>query len=93
MGRRAIQIRHLKELARRPGRRAPRASILIVCEGEKTEPSYFKALRVALRLQTAEVEVCGKECRSDPLKVVEYAIQRRTELVERLHRLSSSENR
>lgn len=29
---------------RRAARRAPYAKVLIVCEGEKTEPNYFKGL-------------------------------------------------
>lgn len=33
------------DLARRKARRAPYAKELIVCEGEKTEPYYFKSLK------------------------------------------------
>ncbi len=44
---------------------------MIVCEGEKTEPLYFKALVARLGLTTAEVEVCG-ECGSAPKSVVRF---------------------
>ncbi|NMX92669.1 MULTISPECIES: RloB family protein [unclassified Pseudomonas] len=46
---------------------------LIVCEGEKTEPNYFKEIRHDLRLQTATVEICG-ECGSDPISVYQHAV-------------------
>jgi hypothetical protein len=47
---------------------------LIVCEGEKTEPNYFKEIRHNLRLQTATVEICG-ECGSDPVSVYQHAVE------------------
>ena len=45
--------------------------MLIVCEGEKTEPHYFKSLIAKLGLTTAEVEICGN-CGSAPTSVVKY---------------------
>jgi len=51
--------------------------VLIVCEGAKTEPQYFRALRKELRLQTVEVEVEGEDCGSSPISVVNYAISLR----------------
>ena len=44
--------RHLKPLASRGpvDTREPRSSFLIVCEGEQTEPNYFRAFRVPGRL-------------------------------------------
>ena len=47
-----------------------RSRVLIVCEGEKTEPLYFKFLRNKLGL-TATVEVSG-ESDSAPSKVVKF---------------------
>ncbi len=64
------------ELKRRANKKTPRAIILIVGEGEKSEPNYFKGLRDSLRLSTVEVEVCGKECGSDPKSVLKYAKRR-----------------
>lgn len=49
--------------------------ILVVCEGSKTEPFYFKEIRHSLRLKTATIEVCGKECGSDPKSVYDYAVK------------------
>lgn len=48
---------------------------MIVCEGEKTEPLYFKALVTHLGLTTAEVEVCG-ECGSAPKSVVRFGMKK-----------------
>lgn len=64
-----------KSLRRSVAKRGPYAKVLIVCEGEKTEPHYFHGLRSHYQLNTANVEVCG-ECGSDPMSVVAYAKQR-----------------
>lgn len=55
--------------------RQPRQRILIVCEGEKTEPIYFKELHRSKRVP-AEVEICGEECGSHPKNVVEFAVKK-----------------
>jgi hypothetical protein len=64
-----------KGLQRRTARRDPYAKVLIVCEGEKTEPHYFQDLRNHYGLNTANIEVCG-ECGSDPNSVLQFAKQR-----------------
>lgn len=64
-----------KGLQRRASRRDPYAKVLIVCEGEKTEPHYFQGLRNHYGLNTANVEVCG-ECGADPNSVLQFAKQR-----------------
>lgn len=45
--------------------------MLVVCEGKKTEPMYFRSLIRRLRLSTANVEVVGSG--SDPSQLVEKA--------------------
>ncbi|MCY3022316.1 MAG: RloB family protein [Planctomycetota bacterium] len=72
----AHRFRSEESYRRRPGRRAPRRCLLVVCEGEKTEPVYFEALRRALGLMSVEVRVCGPECASAPISVVDYALKR-----------------
>lgn len=62
-----------KSFERKNPKKLPGKRYLIVCEGEKTEPFYFRELRYSLRLKTTIVEVCGKECGSDPVSVFEYA--------------------
>lgn len=55
--------------------RTPKKTILILCEGEKTEPQYFKALRQDKRLRTVKVDIIpGNKCGSDPVGMVDYAL-------------------
>ena len=69
-------------MARRPGTvprrkeatREPYDRVLIVTEGTKTEPSYFRALVAHYRLNTANVHVVPSERGSDPGTVVETAV-------------------
>lgn len=63
------------ELTRRKAQRAPYAKVLIVCEGEKTEPHYFNGLKDHYGLNSANVEICG-DCGSDPLSIIGHARQR-----------------
>lgn len=67
--------RSLKDHARRPARRTS-PLILIVTEGEETEPRYFEALKVQWRLTGIKVK---KASASAPIHVVETAIRLREE--------------
>ena len=58
-------------LTRRKYVREPYDKVLIVCEGEKTEPNYFKGLKNHLRLKTANVAIVGEG--ATPTKIVERA--------------------
>lgn len=60
-------------LKRRAPVRASYDKVLIVCEGEKTEPMYFGGLIDFYKLNTANVKVDGA-CGSSPGSVVSYAI-------------------
>ncbi|MBU1052483.1 MAG: RloB family protein [Proteobacteria bacterium] len=68
--------RGIASLKRKKASRAPYDRVLIVCEGSKTEPNYFKEIRDAYRLHSTNIEICGEECGSDPLSVIKYAISR-----------------
>lgn len=70
------KIRNAASLKREEAKRAPYDRVLIVCEGEKTEPNYLKEIRATHRLNTANIDICGEECGSDPLSVVKYAIEK-----------------
>ena len=48
--------------------------MLIVCEGEKTEPFYFKELIDHYEIHSANVRVSG-DCGSDPLSVINHGIK------------------
>ena len=60
-------------LRRRRAIKEPYDVILIVCEGEKTEPNYFSELKKAFRLSNANVRICGRG--ADPLSVVDFTIE------------------
>lgn len=49
--------------------------VLIVCEGEKTEPNYLNELRSYFRLPTANIVVRPSEFGTSPIQVVQYAQQ------------------
>lgn len=62
-----------RKLTRQAARRAPYASLLIVCEGEKTEPLYLQEIRQDMRLSTANVHVCPSAQGTEPAQVLAYA--------------------
>lgn len=69
------QAKSAGQLARRGAKRDPYAKVLIVCEGEKTEPYYFFGLKDHYALNSANVAITG-ECGSDPVSIIKYAKQR-----------------
>ena len=72
--------RSLASLDRRNGRKKPRKSILIVCEGSETEPNYFKFLRGKDGFNIATtVEIKIEIADSSPNRVISRAIQLRDE--------------
>lgn len=64
--------------SRRPGRRTatrePKRRLLVVCEGERTEPDYIRGFQRHVRNATVEIEIPDE--RGDPKKLVEIAKQR-----------------
>ena len=67
------KIRQRTQLDRKQNQRASCDRILIVSEGSKTEPHYFREIRVAHRLHTANVQVRPSELGTEPIQVVKYA--------------------
>ena len=67
--------REAESLRRQAAKRAPYDVVLIVCEGAKTEPYYFKGLREHLRLNNANIVITDKKTGTDPLSVVNLAIK------------------
>jgi hypothetical protein len=61
------------DLARKQAARQAFEKILIVCEGEKTEPHYFKEVVDHYELHTANVSISGKGG-SAPRSVVEHGM-------------------
>ena len=62
----------VKQLQRAKESRKPYDKVLIVCEGEKTEPYYLIALRDHLKLSQANIKI-DPNCDSSPTSVVKYA--------------------
>lgn len=67
------RLRQRRRFERRQGRRAGYDRILIVCEGSKTEPSYFGEIRIAYRLPTTNITVLPAGAGTAPIQVVQYA--------------------
>ena len=63
--------RNSRPLTRRPGTATEAETIVIVCEGEKTEEIYFNGIRKEYRLATARINFIGLG--ADPLTVVKRA--------------------
>jgi len=64
---------------RRQAKREPYGRVLIVCEDSESSPAYLKAMCDELKLSTANIMICGKECGSAPINVVDYAIKNKEE--------------
>jgi hypothetical protein len=68
------RVRPESALGRSGPTRRPRESILIVCEGTKTEPNYFETLCRELGLGTVNVEIVGEG--AGIVRVVDETIRR-----------------
>lgn len=69
------KARTVCSLIRKKARRSPYDRVLIVCEGEKTEPNYFKALIDDLQLNTANIVVAKNTVGSSPHSIVDFALR------------------
>ena len=49
--------------------------MLLVCEGSKTEPQYFRSLQRELKLLPVEIEIVGQG--AAPITVVQRAVEMR----------------
>ena len=65
-------MRRAESYARRGPRREPYDSVLIVCEGGKSEPNYFSRLREIHRLSMANIRITPADG-TDPMSVVAFA--------------------
>lgn len=65
------KLRSKESLRRRMPVRDPKPRILIVCEGEKTEPQYFNKFRIEKRMPRSLMRIIGAGC--DPKGVAEVA--------------------
>ena len=65
----------LEQLKRRRGLRDLAKRFLIVCEDDKSAPNYFEALKKHFNLSAASIEVAGSGGDTQPLQVVERAVE------------------
>lgn len=66
---------NLRGLSRRRASIEPRRRILVLCEGEETEPAYLAALSAEFRHPLVEIQVEGYG--EDPKSLVERAVERK----------------
>lgn len=52
-----ISAARRRSLSRRPPKLKPRARVVILCEGEKTEPSYLRHWKAVLRNNLVEIKI------------------------------------
>lgn len=72
--------RSINDYHRHQGHKKPEKVIVVVCEGEQTEPNYFRALRQKFRLSNLTVQIVpGKGA---PITVVNCAIDEKKKLDE-----------
>lgn len=71
MGRQTRKSHRSGDLSRRQGTRNVKQSFLIVCEGERTEPDYFKAFRMT----AATVKAVGQAMNTTSLVVKAISIR------------------
>jgi hypothetical protein len=64
-----------EQLRRRSGVRDLAKRFLIVCEDQKSAPNYFDARKKHLRLDATSVRVAGSGGRTQPIQVVERAVE------------------
>ncbi len=67
------RIRRERDLTRQKNLRSAHEVVLIICEGVKTEPNYFKALRIYLRLNRENIVIHEGHKGTDPLSLVNAA--------------------
>jgi hypothetical protein len=68
--------RFAKSYARSPPIKNPYDRVLIVCEGAKTEPKYFRGIRIRHGLSSIEIE---RSRGTDPITIVAYTLDRLNE--------------
>lgn len=67
------KARRHNEIKRQGAKREPYDRVLIVCEDSHSTPSYLEAICDDLKLNSANLKICGKECGSAPVSVIKHA--------------------
>lgn len=69
------KAKNARSLRRNRAKRSSYDMVLIVCEGERTEPNYFRAMIDDLQLNTANIVIAKNTAGSSPKNVVEFALE------------------
>lgn len=69
------KARKANDIKRQKQKRDPYAKVLIVCEGEKSEPHYLQAIRDHYKLSPVNIEI-DPNSDSSPISVINYAKER-----------------
>ncbi len=78
-------MRRSESYRRKGPKREPYDSVLIVCEGGKTEPQYLDGLKLAFKLSSANIRVTSAGG-TDPVSIVRFAEKLcRTEKYDRVY--------
>lgn len=75
-----LKARKARDISRRIAKRSENKKILIICEGQKTEPSYFRALKNDYRLLATDIRIISAK-RSDPMSLIKTAEKQYNESV------------
>lgn len=67
------KFRSARDYRRRRPSRDPYDFVLIVCEGAKTEPNYFRRLRASWNLSSANINIAPPSVGNDPVSIVRFA--------------------
>lgn len=65
--------RRKRDLDRKKETRKGHDRILIICEGQKTEPNYFNEIRTEHRLNTTAIKILPSQKGTAPRQIVDYA--------------------
>lgn len=79
-----------RSLSRRKPRTSPRPRVLVLTEGEVTEPEYLNGVRIALRLSTVDIKIMPSG--AVPRTLVERAVSAKRD-AQRLARRDGDKNR
>jgi hypothetical protein len=73
-----MMARQFSDLRRRRATRAPKARIVLVCEGQNTEPEYFRALKRHFNKQA--IDIITVPAAGDPMTLSRRALKEAREL-------------
>lgn len=74
-----VKKRALRSYKRPRAKKDPYKKVLIVCEGSKTEPNYFKGLKKHLKLTSANIDIVEGDGKTTPMSIIKRACKKYNE--------------